>query len=270
MKHANKHRLIKRKKVPNPRMDYRPRLESLAAYSLVNPLTPIDIIQLTKDIPLSAQADYFEEIYAIIPVNFPTWGISCVLYRETILLVEQSAQQIAFNLLEAVEHLDYQIYKKTLNYLFNAELRMTPIATRNFSLFPTGGITLETTMWINPGRIETIFTQKKQSIVCLENLFTILIDRHERAIKKRMCQAFWAHAILKREHDNQGTKSTTSLLEFLNITSSTETRDLLKNREFQHIPSYKNDFFKYYPMFNNKKIKADAIKAYCNKYDFEE
>lgn len=270
MKKTNDETPINKKKIPSPSLEYRPRLENLPAYSSVNKTTAIDLLALTKGIPLSSKPDYLEEIYAIIPVNSLTWGVCCIIYRENVLLVEETSQQIAMGLLESTEHLEYPIYKETLHHLLQCSIRLTPVANRHYSLFPTGSVNSNSTMWINPGRIVSLFSKRNQTVICLENLFTLSVNRHIKSIKKHMSKAFWAHAILKRENDIEGTKATTSLLEYLNITSSSETRTLLKNLEYQHIPDYKNEFFKNYLKFNRIKLEGKILKDFYHEYGIEE
>ncbi len=65
---ASKKQNIKRK-IPVQSLGYRPKLEDLEAFSNASDYSPINIEQLTQAIPISAKADYLEEIYAIIPVQ---------------------------------------------------------------------------------------------------------------------------------------------------------------------------------------------------------
>ena len=269
MKHL--HKLPdKKKKIPRRHLCYRPKLEDLSAFCTATSETPIDIQALILDIPLSSQADFSQEIYAIIPIKETLWRVSCLIYRENLLLVEATPEYLVKQLLHFAEHLDFPVYKKTLNHLLDCNSRLTPIATRHYSLFPSAGISLPQTMWINPGRIEHILPRAKSSILCFENLFTLHVDCPIDAIHRRMLKSFWAHAILKREHDIFGTPTCTSLLEFLNVTSSKETRTVLKSLQYQHIPKYKNEFFKHYPKYNRMSIKKSVKRSVYAKLRIEE
>ncbi|HPR80383.1 MAG TPA: hypothetical protein PK268_00470 [Enterococcus sp.] len=259
----------KRKRIPSFSREYRPKLESLPAFSTAADQAPIDIYQLIENISLSSQADFLEEIYAIIPVNRPLWGASCVIYREYVLLVEDQPFNIVCKLLQTLEHMEYPIYRKALGYMTNKKERLTPVANENYSLFPTAKVDDSETIWLNPGRIHSLITQKQQTIVCFENLFALATYKNSASLKNGMKKAFFAHAIIKREHDCRGTRSTTSLLEFLNITSSVETRDILKSLEFQHIPGYQHDFFRIYSKFQDADSQKKAKKELHRRYSIE-
>ena len=259
-----------KKRIPQHHLSYRPKLEDLPAFCEAILPTPVDIPKLIANIPLSAHADFSTEIYAILPVQTSLWSGSCLIYRATLALVEETPEQIAKQLLVFSEHLDFTIYKKTLNHLLDANKRHTPIATRHYSLFPTGGIHVPQTIWINPGRITFIHPQVQNSVLQFENLFTLQVPCPIDVIHRRMHNAFLAHAILKREHDLNATQSTTSLLEFLDITSSTETRTVLKNLQYQHIPKYKNEFFEVYPKFNQLQIKQAVKRRLYAELNIEE
>ena len=172
-------------------------------------------------------------------------------------------------MLKPLERLEYRLYSKTLHQLVGTTYRLTPVATQNYSLFPTAKVNDFNTLWINPGRIQTLYPQEHQVVVALENLFSILVDRTCKTIQKNMEKAFWAHAILKREHDHEGTKATTNLLEFLDVTSSNETRYILKRHQYQHIPSYQNEFFKLYTHFQTEQIRKEAQRALQEQFNFE-
>jgi ComK protein. len=259
-----------KKRIPKHHLSYRPKLDDLPAFCEAKLPIPVDISQLIANIPLSAHADFSTEIYAIIPVQTNLWSGSCLIYRNTLALVEEMPEQLAKQLLTFSEHLDFTVYKQTLNHLLDANKRHTPIATRHYSLFPTGGLHVPQTIWINPGRIEHIHPQEQSSVLCFENLFTLDVPCPLNIIHRRMHHAFLAHAIIKREHNIDATQITTSLLEFLNITSSPETRAVLKNLQYQHIPKYKNEFFEVYPKFNQLQIKKDVKRRLYAELNMEE
>ncbi|EOT29815.1 hypothetical protein [Enterococcus saccharolyticus] len=269
MAHSKRVDTKQKKKIPIFSSEYRPKLENLPAFSTVSDQTPIDIYQLIEHISLSPKADYFEEIYAIIPVHRPLWGASCVIYRENVLLVDDHPFHIVCKLLQHLEHVDYPIYRQVLGHMMNKKERLTPVASQNYSLFPTAKVDDSDTMWLNPGRIHSLITQNRQTIVCFENLFALATPKKIDSLKKGMKKAFFAHAIIKREHDCRGTRSTTSLLEFLNVTSSVETREILKNIEFQHIPGYQHDFFRNYPKFQDAHSQNKAKRELHRRYSIE-
>lgn len=255
---------VKKRKIPVSKRKYRPNLEELPAFSMSKEATPINILELSKSIHLSIQADYYDEIYAIIPIIESLSVKSCIIYRETAQLVDATPAYIAKNLLKIFENFEYDQYTHTFNELLCSKKRMIPIAIKDYSLFPTGGVTNNDTFWINPGRIEELHNLHSKTNIILENLFCLEVDRKKSAIQRCMEKAFIAHAIIKREHDFGNTRPHISVLEFLNVSSSIETRFILKNLQFQHIPGYPNEFRTLYDNYQ-KNIYQEAGRKHLNK-----
>lgn len=264
----NKHKRNQRR-IPHEQLEYRPKLEDLPAFLAANEQSAVDILKLSKRIRLSASADFFEEIYAIIPVEWHTRTVSCIVYRQTVLLVEKEPFQIIKQLLETLEYLNFTIYKRTLEKLLRTKQRLTPVGTKNFSLFPTGGVLRTDTCWINPGRIDALHTRQIDTIICLDNLFTIRLSRNKKSIRKNMEKAFLTHALMKREHDYNTPKLNISLLEYLDVTSSYETREVLKKYQFQHIPNYQHAFLKLYAEVQQEQIAKDTRRQLTKEWNME-
>ncbi|KAF1305346.1 hypothetical protein IV487_10860 [Enterococcus saccharolyticus] len=257
------------RRIPPEQLAYRPQLEDLPAFHVANEQSAVDILELSKRIRLSASADFFEEIYAIIPVVWPTRTVSCIVYRTTVLLVEKEPFQIIKQLLETLEYLNFTIYKRTLERLLHAKQRLTPVGTKNFSLFPTGGALRADTCWINPGRIYALHTRHMDTIICLDNLFTVRNSRNKKSIRKNMEKAFLTHALMKREHDYNTPKLNISLLEYLGVTSSYETREVLKKFQFQHIPNYQHAFLKLYREVQQEQIIKETRRQLTKEWNIE-
>lgn len=227
---------------------FTPKLNELLAFQMKQPYLPVDLAQLYKEITISTQASFKEEIYAIIPYG-EHYTQSFVLYKDTIRLVDLSANLLAEKCLYDHLHMEFESYKRTLKAFLGKGINTIPIASSDFSLIPFS-LTSRPTIysWVNPGRIENLFTQSSAAptIIQLTNGFTLAIDRQKRPIFTRMNRAFLTHGIIKRDFETQPVNVTMSLLEYLGISSTKITRNITKNVQYQHIPGFANDFHRKY------------------------
>lgn len=241
---------------------FTPKLNNLLAYRIEQPNRPIDLAQLYKETTISTQANFKEEIYAIIPYG-KHYAQSFVFYKDTVRLVDSSANLLAEKCLDNHLHMDFEGYKRTLNFFLGKEMNAIPIACSRFSLIPFS-LTSKPAIycWVNPGRIENLFSQMNASptITQLTNGVNVAIERQQRPIFTRMKRAFLTQGILKRDVETQPVNVTMSLLEYLNISSTKVTRKVTKNLQYQHIPGFANDFHRTYQEFHD----AIVIEKWLN------
>lgn len=230
------------------RSSFTPNLTDLLAFRIKQPYLPVDLDQLYKEIVISTQASFKEEIYAIIPYG-KHYAQSFVLYKDTIRLVDASANLLAEKCLYQHLHMEIESYKRTLKVFLGKAINTIPIASNNFSLIPFSlSFRPKIYSWVNPGRIENLFSRSNTTptVVQLTNGFNIAIDRQQRPIFTRMERAFLTQGIIKRDIETQPVNVTMSLLEYLGISSTKITRKVTKNVQYQHIPGFANDFHKKY------------------------
>ncbi|GAA3010259.1 hypothetical protein [Tetragenococcus solitarius] len=227
---------------------FAPKLDELLAFRINQPYFPVDLDQLYKEIIISTQASFKEEIYAIIPYG-RQYTQSFVLYKDSIRLVDASVNLLAEKCLYQHLHMEIESYKRTLKVFLGKTINTLPIASNDFSLIPFS-LTFRPRVysWINPGRIENLFSKSNAAptIVQLTNGFNIEIDRQQRPIFTRMERAFLTQGIIKRDTETQPVNVTMSLLEYLGISSTKVTRKVTKNVQYQHIPGFANDFHRKY------------------------
>ncbi|GMA46481.1 hypothetical protein [Tetragenococcus muriaticus] len=238
----------KKPKKKNRNEAFTPNLCHLLAYRMKQPNRPIDLAQLYKELSISTQANFKEEIYAIIPYG-ERYTQSFVFYKDTVRLVDSSANVLAEKFLYNHLFMDFESYKRTLNFFLNKEMNAIPISCSKFSLIPFS-LTSKPTIycWVNPGRIENLYSQGSTTptIAQLTNGINVAIERQQRPIFTRMKRAFLTHGIIKRDIETQPVNVTMSLLEYLNISSTKITRKVTKNIQYQHIPGFALNFHQKY------------------------
>lgn len=217
------------------------------------------ICQLTQQFKPAISPDFHEEIYALIPIKQHFFKKTFVLYKDYMMYVEMSPFQIIKKVLARSPLLNFEVYTKTLQYLFNSNTSIIPIATENFSLIPLGPVRSNETIWVNPGQLTSLKIDNLKTLLRLENQFTLTSDRLPRSISKRMKKGFLAHAILKREVDSRPIRLLMNLLEYLELPSTEATRDVLRNIQFQNIPHLQGDFFRCYGQTYDVLLKQNML-----------
>lgn len=210
--------------------------------------------------------DFFEEIYALIPIKKSLYKKTFVLYKDYALYVERPSLEIIRNILWSYQYLDFNVYTRTVRSIFSKSTSIVPIATQNFSLVPLGSMNDKKTIWLNPAHVSKIEETKHQTILTLDNTFSIKSDRQARGIKGRMEKSFIIHGILKREADAGLIRPTTNLLEYLDLPSTDITRIILRGIEYQHLPGLQGDFFTQYDRENAHLAKIKLLQ----RLDIEE
>ncbi|MCF1675401.1 hypothetical protein LQF66_03565 [Tetragenococcus halophilus] len=242
---------------------FNPKLNELPAFHLSQPYFPVDLDLLHKEIATSNQANFKEEIYAILPYG-KHYTQSFIIYKDTIREVDNSANLLAEKFLKQHLHMEMESYKKTMKVFLNKNIHTMPIANHDFSLVPFSLDFRPTTYnWINPGKIKELFfkANNARTIIQLTNCFNIEIDRQQRAILNRMKRGFLIHGIVKRDIENQPINVTMNLLEYLGISSTRITRKVTRDVQYQHIPGFANDFYQKYQEIHD----AMVIEKYFNE-----
>lgn len=228
--------------------------------------TPENIHKVTHHFEPAITPDFFEEVYALVPIKTAFHKKTFVLYKNYALYVELTPLDIIQNILKAYQYLDFKVYARTIHSIFNKKTTIIPIATQKFSIFSLGSIHEKETIWINPARVCNIEETNHLTFIELDNSFTIGSDRQARGIKRRMIKSFIIHGILKREADADPIRPTTNLLEYLDIPSNIVTRTILKGVEYQHLPGLQGDFFERY----NFEAAFLAKRKLLQRLDIEE
>lgn len=242
---------------------FKPKLNELPAFHLSQPYFPVDLDLLNKEIAISNQANFKEEIYAILPYG-KHYTQSFVIYKDTIREVDDSANLLAEKFLNQYLHMEMEGYKRTLKVFLEKNIHTMPIANHDFSLVPFSLDFRPTTYsWINPGKIkELLFRENNtRTIIQLTNCFNIEIDRQQRSILNRMRRGFLVHGIVKRDIETQPINITMNLLEYLGISSTPITRKVTRDVQYQHIPGFANDFHQKYQEIHD----ALVIEKYFNE-----
>lgn len=203
--------------------------------------------------------DFYEEIYAIIPIQQHCFKRTIVLYESYFMYVEMTSSQISKQILTTSPLLNFNAYTKTLQHLFNKKTTIIPVATNSFSLIPLGPVKSPETIWINPGQVTDLRSYDLKTLLMMENQISICSDRLIKGISKRMLKGFLAHGILKREDDTQAIRPSTLLLEYLGLPSTPAIRKILRYIQFQELPYLQGDFVFYYTQIYNQLLKQNLL-----------
>lgn len=228
--------------------DYKLPLDYLRSFFKLDGFDQSTIHQLTQQFAPAITPNFYEEIYALIPIEQHFYKKTFVLYKEYMMYVEMSPFEIIKKVLATSSSplLNFEVYTRTLQCLFQSKTSIIPIATENFSLIPLGPVPSNKTIWVNPGQIENVKPYNLKALLITTNQFIIANDRLPRSITKRMKKGFLAHAILKREIDSRPIRLSMNWLEYLELPSTEMTREILRNSQFQQIPHLQGDFFRCY------------------------
>ncbi|HIY57743.1 MAG TPA: competence protein ComK [Candidatus Tetragenococcus pullicola] len=182
-----------------------------------------------------------KEIYAILPSkNVPKQTF--ILYKDCAILVKKSSYSIIDIFINYHLACKRNAYYKAMSTLIQKS-RNLPLACREYSLINFGGWNKSQALWINPAQISDIHsvTTTRTKLV-FNNQLELSLDMKLNTLLSRMKTGFIAYGIIKRDYGSSQNQLTTSLTDFLNISSTDITNRLLAEIEYQDIPGKRNDF----------------------------
>lgn len=193
------------------------------------------------------------DILGLIPLESDNYRHTFILYQNNFAYVNRPPYHIISQLLKEEIEMDFETYRKAFQQLSKSKTTVIPFATGKYSLIPLGPVRSKMTIWINPGQLVHMEPQKMKTLLYMTNHFTIKSDRLTRSLATRLSRGMFFQAVLKRELDEHSRCSHMHLLDYLDLPSTTVTREIIGDSRFKDIPFNKGDFHKSYEKLSIKK-----------------
>ena len=193
------------------------------------------------------------DILGLIPIEADNYCQTFILYQNNFAYVDRPPYYIISQLLKEESEMDFETYRKAFQHQSKSKTTVIPFATGRYSLIPLGPVRSKMTIWINPGQLVRMEPHKMNTLLYMTNHFTIKSDRLTRSLATRLSRGVFFQAVFKREFDAYSCSSYTHLLDYLDLPSTTVTREIIGDNRFKDIPFNKGDFHKSYEKLSIKK-----------------
>lgn len=156
---------------------------------------------------------------------------SLVIGKEIVYRCEIPPERLLIEVLEAAYHADIEAYRRTVKMLIDRISYKIPLATAEFVLFPLTGNSC--TIWLNPAHIDAV-TETFTTFIQLTNGLLVEIPIKRRSFWELALNAVIVYVVIKREYDPMIDFSIHDLHDYLGLTHTSFTNDLIQKLKIEN------------------------------------